>query len=326
MLANKKILFISSKFFGYELEIMNAMIKNGAEVDFYDDRPKNTFWIKALIRVNKNLLKKSIEDYYDKIINNIKTKEYDFILFLKAESISVSSLKKLKSTQNGVLILYLWDSIRNRNDIIPLLKYFDKVFSFDKSDVEEFHFMEFRPLFFSERYERISSKKPTVDLCFIGTAHSDRFKIINEIKKLCKGYGLKVFSFIYLQSKIMYYYLKYFSNSINGSNPSDFKYEPMTQEEVVEKISNAKVVLDIQHSKQEGLTMRTFEILGAKKKLITTNREITCYDFYNQNNIQVISRAEPFIEKEFFETPFVEVNERILERYRLKNWLEDIFN
>jgi|GEM_PF-6099694 len=46
----KKILFIALKFFGYEKEIEQALLRMGAQVDFYDDRPKNTFVYKALIQ------------------------------------------------------------------------------------------------------------------------------------------------------------------------------------------------------------------------------------------------------------------------------------
>jgi len=321
----KKILFISTNFFGYEKEIQKTLVNLGAQVDFWDDRPKNTFFYKALIRVNKNILRKRIEFYYDTIIDGTKDKEYDYIFFLKAESISNKSLMKLKNIQNkAVFILYLWDSIGNRNDVKPLLKQFDKVLSFDKNDIKKYPFMCFRPLFYIEDYAKIKQEKLTLDVCFIGTGHSDRYKIIQTIKKYCSKEEITGFYFMYLQGRIIFYYRKFFSNTYRKSKIKDFSYVSLTQKEVIKIIESSKAVLDIQHHKQTGLTMRTLEVLGAKKKLITTNKDIINYDFYHPNNILVINRENPEISKHFFNTPYLEVGKNIYEKYSLKNWLIDV--
>ena len=47
--SGKKILFISAKFFGYEVEIKKKLESFGSEVDFYDERPKNDFMTKKLL-------------------------------------------------------------------------------------------------------------------------------------------------------------------------------------------------------------------------------------------------------------------------------------
>ena len=44
--------------------------------------------------------------------------------------------------------------------------------------------------------------------------------------------------------------------------------------DIVSLYKESEVILDINHPGQNGLTMRTFEALGAGKKLITTNTEI----------------------------------------------------
>ena len=67
-LEDKKILFISVKFFNYE-DIIKTQLENlGAEVDWFDERPSNTVFTKAMIRVNKKLISTSINDYFKKVI------------------------------------------------------------------------------------------------------------------------------------------------------------------------------------------------------------------------------------------------------------------
>ena len=88
---------------------------------------------------------------------------------------------------------------------------------------------------------------------------------------------------------------------------------------------NEKCVIDIESPTQNGLTMRTIEMIGLKKKLITTNKDIVNYDFYNPNNILVCDRDNFKIDKSFIETPYEELAKEIYEKYSLKGWLLQIF-
>ena len=71
-----------------------------------------------------------------------------------------------------------------------------------------------------------------------------------------------------------------------------------------------------------GLTMRTIELLGLQKKIITTNIDIVNYDFYNPVNILIIDRDSPKINKEFFTTPFTPIPQEIVSKYIISNWLK----
>ena len=48
------------------------------------------------------------------------------------------------------------------------------------------------------------------------------------------------------------------------------------------------IILDIAHPHQKRLSFRPYEAMGLRKKLITTNKDIANYDFYNPNNIFII--------------------------------------
>ena len=102
-------------------------------------------------------------------------------------------------------------------------------------------------------------------------------------------------------------------------------YRALSSEEVMEVVASSKAVLDIQHPKQTGLTMRTIEMLGVKRKLITTNPAVKEYDFYNPQNILVIDRANPIVNKEFLESLYSPINEKLYYKYSLDGWIEYIF-
>ena len=72
--------------------------------------------------------------------------------------------------------------------------------------------------------------------------------------------------------------------------------------------------------------MRTTEILGAKRNLLTTNKEIKKYDFYNENNIYIFNRSKPKIKFDFLIENYENIDNNIYNKYSLKNWIENIFN
>lgn len=73
------------------------MEQMGAHVDYFDERPANTFLVKALIRINRNLLSRYIDRYHTKIIKSTKEKKYDYVFFIKGEAISIVNLNKIKN-------------------------------------------------------------------------------------------------------------------------------------------------------------------------------------------------------------------------------------
>ena len=50
------LLVIAPKFFGYESDIVDEFSMKGYHVDYYDDRPSNTTFTKACIRLGLNKL------------------------------------------------------------------------------------------------------------------------------------------------------------------------------------------------------------------------------------------------------------------------------
>jgi hypothetical protein len=87
----------------------------------------------------------------------------------------------------------------------------------------------------------------------------------------------------------------------------------------------SKAIIDIEHPKQKGLTIRTFEVLGKEIKLITTNKNIIEYDFYNEANISVIDRNNPVIDDNFLNKPYQPLSPKLYYKYSIDGWLEDIF-
>lgn len=326
---NKNILLFSPFFFGYGKAIADKLQSLGSTVDFFDERPDNDFFTKALVRIDKNLMTRKIEKYYNKIFKDLKQNNYDYVFFLNPESISVKSIQYLKGIQEkAVFVLYMWDSLKNKKNVLDLLPFFDVKYSFDKTDCKNpKQNFQFRPLFFLDEYKNAADQgeQNEIDLLFVGTVHSDRYKLLNTLKDICDRLEKRTFYYMFVQSKIIFFARKLTDRNFRKSNINEFKFESLAQQEIIELVKKSNCILDIQHPAQSGLTMRAIEMLGAKKKLITTNKEIMSYDFYNANNILYIDRSNPTLEISFFDGDYIELSKDVYFKYSLDGWLQDIF-
>ena len=326
-LQGKRILFFSAHLFGYQNDIRLAMESVGAIVDYYDERPANNFLVKGVIRINRNLLAGYINHYYNKIIKETLQKEYDYVFFIKGESISASNVRRLKQFHpEANFIIYHWDSIANNSNAQNLLPYFDRVFSFDKIDCERLG-LHFLPLFYTPDYANIPyyDKEIKYDMLFVGTTHSDRYKLVKRIEEQIIKMGGLCLTWFYFPSKILYYKMKIQNSYLRQIPVHTFHFKPMSKELLLQLYAGSRIIIDVQHPKQTVLTMRCIETLGAKRKLITTNYYITEYDFYNPDNILVVDRNLPYVPEKFLNEPYRDTPKEIYESYSIKNWLSSIF-
>lgn len=326
-LNGKRILFFYLSTFNYENEIKWAMEREGAVVDDFNERPTNNVFARILIRLNRNLIGRYISKYYEDIIEKTKDTKYDFIFFIKGESISPAIIQKLRDTHpEAKIVIYYWDSIANNQNAKSLLGCFDKVFSFDKTDCKTMN-LKFLPLFYIPQYAEIAAKKveQKYDLMFVGTTHSERYEFVNGIVEQIIKQGGKCFTWFYFPSKVNFYKLKIDNPRFRVARIESFNFKPLSRDMLLELYAESRIQIDMQHPKQTGLTMRTIETLGAKKKLITTNPNIKEYDFYRPENVLIVDRYNPVIPNEFIELPWVDIPEEIYSKYSISSWLNIIF-
>lgn len=326
-LKDKHILFFSPSFFGYENKIKDKMEKLGARVDMFDERSVNKSYHKALLKINPNIFNKKTEKYYFDILEKIKSNNYDFILFIKCDMPTGKVLQIYKNTfKKAKMCLHMWDSISNIPNIENKFKYFDHITSFDRQDSLNNPIIKFRPLFYCDEYKKEICKTDDYeyDLCIIGTIHSDRYKIIKEIKKQAENRGLKMYCYPYLQSKFIYYFYKITKKEFRDTKISDFEFNKISSKDIASKVDQSRVIIDIQHPKQTGLTMRTIEMLGMNKKLITTNQDISNYDFYDCHNILVFDRQNSNIKLSSLSEQYKAVDSHIYDKYYIDAWIYEV--
>ncbi len=315
-----KITLITLDNWGFNSFIVNELKEQGHIVEHIDfnkflykyptkiQRAKN-FFRKTLLRRN---VKK--EHLHVEILKRLDSLEFQDIIFMvKADYLLPKTIKAIKPNCKKY-ISFFNDNYKRAPNIKNIYSYFDAVFSFEKEDVKRFNF-KFITNFIYKEFPLTPSNEE--DAVFnISTYDLKRLKIIEEIA--------------YKLDKIKESYSIY---SV-GKNAESYKFDTkivyankkMNLSEMESYIKKTKALLDVHRENQQGLTFRVFESLGYKKKLITTNKDIVNYDFYDANNILVIDKNNVEIPKSFFETPYKEVPEKIYKKYILKHWLEKVLD
>ena len=327
-IEGKKILLIALP--GYSQGIIKQMRKMGAVVDHVNDKPNEGFWCKTLGRLQIRFYQKVLNRYYNRRIEELKDNNYDYVLVLRGEYTPVNSLIKLRECFCGAkFVLYIWDGLHKRNTygIEKKWEYFDSVFTFDRIDYEENKkSIRFLPLYYYNEYlpkdgDRKEEPQYQYDISFIGTGHSDRVKIVRDVIEQCQRAGLKTFQYIFIPHLLVFYKNKIFNKDFKGVRKKDMQFKMLPFEKLYDVYSKSKCVVDVEDPGQHGLTMRTIEVIGLRKKLITTNTDIINYDFYNPNNILVIDRKKPIVDMAFFDKTYEELAPEIYEKYSLEKWI-----
>lgn len=317
----KRALFIGIGFYDYDQAIINEFNSLGYDVDYFSEFPAGIPY-RYYLRTNN---KDKVKSYKERTSMNIAIackSGYDLIFVIKGECLSQGAIDKIKSKNpNSKWVLYLWDSIVRIPQSKITAKNFDKVYSFDRADCLENKEFIFNPLFFRREYDRrlYGEMEVKFDLYFLGWYHSDRLKLVKKIVNFCKREGLHYKVILYTG------YMNYLLHKLVGKelkgNKEYLIFKSITAKMNLELIMKSKATLDIAHPQQTGLTMRTIELLGAQKKIITTNSDIVNYDFYDPQNILVIDRENPDFDTDFFKTEFNPTPDQILFKYSIKEWL-----
>lgn len=319
-----RVLLIAPRFFGYEQEIAKELIRTGHLVDMLPDRPFNSPFMKAVMRFRPELGGyRACERFFANHLEQFGRSDYKTILVVQGEGVTCNTLEGLrKAYPKARLVFHTWDSIENKPFSKRNLPFYDTCSTFDPVDAKKYG-MYFRPLFYTDGFDRSPDIEFKYDLSFIGTVHSDRYRIVHALLEQLPP-ETRTFVYLYLQAPWVYDLRRIFTNTVNGAKRSDFRYEPLTKDVVQTTFFGSKAVLDIEHINQRGATMRTMEALGSKRKMVTTNANLREYDFYNPMNIQIIDRKAPCLNHEFLQTPYQSIPEEIRQRYSIRQWIREV--
>lgn len=313
----KRLLFISPDYYDFHSVILKGFQKySDYEVTMVITnttyRYKNVFE-----RINnffsKIFLKKNLKKIkQEKLISDLisQNNEYEIAFVNRPDMLSQKVFDLIQNICK-TKITYYWDSFNKIRGQKETIQYFDKCYSFDVNDCERYNLTPLHNFYFDQS----TSEKIKYDVLFLGT-FDKRFTTVKSITNSLVDQGLNATSILLDFNKQ--------NHAIYSSDCIQFIDKIIPFEKSIQYSLQSKMILDIHHDNQIGLSFRPFEAMGLRKKLITTNQHIKDYDFYNPNNIFIWNDSTKQIPNTFLTTPYQELPKEILTKYSLENWVSKI--
>lgn len=211
--------------------------------------------------------------------------------------------------------LFFWNKINPYN--IGHLRAFsatDAVFSTDPEDCGKYG-LKYNHIFYPREYHT-----PEINpvrqhrLFFLGT-DKGRAPYIASLKHVLEAGGLICDIRVLTSTKDPAYRERY-QDILTDTR--------LSYEEYLTQLKTCSVLLDITQEGQSALTMRVMESIYLSKKLITSNRHILSYDFYDPDNIFILPEhgvPAPEDIQHFLHVPFRPYPDAVLEHYSFEHWL-----
>lgn len=285
---------------GYEVTLMN----NEYLLPYMNPYVKSRFYYRIVRRLGldsfSNQIQKELSKFYSK--KPLKLGEYyDIALCINGQYLPIEFYGQLKEIAK-TRILYFWDDTKKLASINHSC-FFDRVYSYNIDDCQKYNW-KYLPMFTQIKgMEQSYSKK--YDISLIGSAHHNR---VQFAKRLLSKYGDKYNIFVYLVG-------------INKSENERFIYsDPLGYDEYLKILKQSKCTIDLPFTGQEGPTTRFEDALLAETKVITTNKNIEKYPFFNQN-ICITDSDDIMINTQFIEGPYVDAGMKPTD---VETWLKEL--
>ena len=310
MLNQKEILIKKLNNIFSEAKYFYGSEKQKKDVTIYEKILKELNRKKYLKKYIIFLLKKQNLKYYNKILKNFL--DADYVLMIGGIYYSKEFICLVKEKNPKIkFILFLWDKF-DKEKIEELKNTYDAVYTFEKSYAVENH-IKWRPSFYVDEKKDLVKD---IDLYFLGENRDrERYEYINRLYNFCMENGLRKDIKLFSRKKL------------RNINSDIVTYKKISYEENLNNIKKTRVTFEKNIENQYGLSLRSLECLGYETKLITTNKDIKTYDFYNPENIYVVENIDDIdkIPISFFKEKYKKVDKEVLKKYSFEGFIEEIF-
>ena len=282
MLKHKNVYLVNKKIPVYgKIKTRIAKIYFSNKINSKFKLPFKTFWYKDM--------KKNIKENVS-INDEICVLIYDHNVFGGEKTF----LKYLKKHFKNIKLAYIFTNIVNytaakeKKYLDKLNSWYDIVFAFDPKDAEKYNF-EYSPLIYDADnwYNKIDTESKDNLVFYVGQA-KDRLEVLLKSYERLKKIGVKCDFHIATVP------------DGNKKYENEIVYNKfMSYNDVVNCIKKATCLIDIIQGDSTGLTIKTCEAVCYDKKLITTNKHVKEYPFYNPRYIRVMESIND-IDLDFF--------------------------
>ena len=245
--------------------------------------------------------------------------QFDYALFIRADIYPDSFLREVRR-RSRVMVNYQWDGVARFAAAQAQIGLFDRYYAFDPADIRaDSRLLPATSFYFDHDLSGLAPYNPAAPrFYFVGSHRQDRLDTVNRFCRHAQEAGWRLDFHI-----------------VNPKDPDAAQHYPAAGirftdnvpfTENLARARQSSVLVDFVISTHSGLSLRTFEALGYRKKLITTNAEIKKYDFYHPDNIFVWDGKTFDGLQDFIAAPYRELPPEIYQKYSFGNWVRYVFD
>lgn len=333
----KRVLFLAPKTANLYSDILQEIRNQGYDVTYVEDRPFDflkIFGEPANVNLSKynHIKSKLAKRIYNNWLwrNYFKTQKtepyYDILFVIDGFRVCDYLIKKLQSYNPNIQkVLYLWDSVQTAVKLDGIFKFFNIIYTFDIEDAEKYsinllpiywipstavgeHFDAFGYARFGWDFRRYDVYKAIADMASV-------YNLKTYIKLLAPPQPKNIF-----MKLVKKYIRKDYSLEVDKSILSNELIDPNKYREM---INSSNVIIDALNNIQTGQTTRFGWAIGAGKRIITNNKAVSKYPFYDEDEIYIYSPGDT-IPKKFFVDDFEQKEwvKNEVEKFRIDNWVK----
>ena len=159
---------------------------------------------------------------------------------------------------------------------------------------------------------KVNKQYPLYDIFFVGK-DKGRLDYLLEMKRRFEDLGIRAYFHIVAERKL--------------SLKRNLHYKPfMPYEDVLKVIGQTKAILYLSSGAQDGITMRVMESLIHRVKLVTDNKKLMEYDFYDSENIFILGERSIEELPAFLNSPYKDVQSSYFRNIYFEDMIKDIMS
>lgn len=270
----RKLAIVGPSFFGYLETLQKGFRGRGINTQFFDERWSNTVISKMKLRfLPKSFSRAQAQRHHCAIYENIVEQGTTHVLVISSELFPVELLRALQA--KGIqIIAYCFDSFTNKPHMREITAMADAAASFDPEDCKDAD-LTYIPLYSNLQInaDQTPFKDREIDFLYFGTLHSNRPYWISRAKMICEKRGWSGQFLLYFHNKVLWYLRFAFHPSVWKLGHS-LSTQPFPSTYLTQATMKSKVVVDIHHPDQTGMTMRVFEALSCGCVVVSTNPNV----------------------------------------------------
>lgn len=275
------LLVIPRHFYSFERHIREGLEAEGYEVMVCNDEYPEGMFGKILGKLQVPYIFTATWKVFQSQI--LPGRRFDLVLIFKGRGMSVRLIEALRASADRV-VAYNWDSFQLNRSPLGWYQSASRYFTFDYRDAERWKLPVVE--LFSAAKTVLGDKVVEYEVSSIVRNHSGRLRYIDMVLRVLRPatqhiviFELNVFTFLFNFVRSPRLYLKYWKH---------ITFKPVPYAEYSRVMAASAFTIDYAHDTQTGITMRCFEAVNSKTKIITNNPYMVRSPHFSRGDYLVI--------------------------------------